>query len=64
MPQIGATHCYALLRHLDKGCVTKGLVVYYVVWLGSINGMVLCCGKDGYRAQVPQHPFGTTTNMD
>ncbi len=48
----------------------KGLVVCYVVWLGSIKGMGLrtceiyaClvpnCGQDGYRAQITQHPIET-----
>ena len=41
----------------------NGLVVYYVVRLGSMKGMGLgtsvqvpCCGQDGYRAQVLKHP--------
>ncbi len=45
----------------------KGLVVCYVVWLGSMVygmglwisvmclGPVPCCGQDGFRAQVPRH---------
>ena len=32
------------------------------LWDGSmdkrkVRGLVLCCGQDGYRAQVPQHPY-------
>ena len=23
----------------------------------KVRGLVPCCGKDGYRAQVPQHPI-------
>ncbi len=60
-------HYHAQLGHPDKGRVIKGLVVCYVVGLGSmIYEMVLwtsarcvsqvpCCGQDGYQAQVPQH---------
>ena len=55
----------------DKGCAIKGLVVCYVVWLGSMiygmglwtrescKGLIPCCGQNGYRAQVPQHPLDT-----
>ncbi len=31
----GAFHYNAYLEILDKGCAIKGLVVRYVVWLGS-----------------------------
>ena len=66
-PQTCATHNHAQSGLLDKGRAVKGLVV----WLGSmIYGMVLwtsaryvglvpCCGVDGYKAQVPQHPIDT-----
>ncbi len=64
-----ATHYHAQSGHLDKTRVIKGLVVCYVVWLGSMKGMGLrtyarfaslipCC-KDDYRAQVHQHPIET-----
>ena len=54
----------------DKSCAIKGLVVCYVVWLGSMKGMglgtnarfvdlITCCDQDGYRAQVQQHPIET-----
>ena len=47
----------------DKGRAIKGLVVCYVIWLGSMKGICLrtrtgcvglvpCCGQDGYRAQL------------
>ncbi len=35
-PQTGATHYHAQLGLLDNGRVIKGLVVCYVVWLGSL----------------------------
>ncbi len=73
MPQTGATHYYAHLGLSDKGRASKGLVVCYVVWIGSmiygmiglwdkykVRGLVPC--KDGYRAQVPQHPVDTYRN--
>ncbi len=52
----------------------KGLVVGYVVWLGFIKGMgrrtcarfaglVPCCGQNGYRAKVLQHPIETQHNI-
>ncbi len=68
-PQKGATHHHKHLGPPVKGCTIKGLVVYYVVWLGSMIygmglwtrascvGLVRCCCQDGYRAQVPQHPI-------
>ena len=60
---------YVQLGLPDKGREIKGLVVCYVVWLGSMisgdgsldarkaRGLDPCCGQDGYRAQVPQHPI-------
>ncbi len=36
-PQIGATHYHEHVGDPDKGCAIKGLVIYYVVWLGSMN---------------------------
>ncbi len=68
-PQTGATHHQTQLGLPDMGYAIKGLVIYYVVWLGAmIYGMVMwtstrcfglvpCCGQDDYRAQVPQHPI-------
>ncbi len=55
--KIGETHYHAHLGLLDNDRAIKGLVVYYVVWLGSIKemglstcarytGMVPCCGQD------------------
>ena len=34
----------------------------YDLWDGSLDkhklrGLVTCCGQDGYRSQVPQHPI-------
>ncbi len=62
-PQTGATHYHAQLGPPDNGCGIKGLDVCYVVWPGSmgwdkrfIYSLVPCCGHDGYRAQVLQHP--------
>ena len=48
----------------ERGRAIKGLVVCYVMWLGSIKGMGLktCVGLVpfcGYRAKVPQHPIET-----
>ena len=41
-PQKGATHYKnAQLGLPDKGGANKGLVVCYVVWLGSMKGMIL-----------------------
>ncbi len=67
-PQTGATHYHAQLGHLDKGLTIKGLVVCWsmarinALWDGAmdkrkVRGLVPCCVQDGYRAQVPQHPF-------
>ncbi len=58
---------HAQLGILDKDrAPIKGLVVCFVVLLGSMKGMVLglaqgaWVGQDGYRAQVPQqHPIAT-----
>ena len=64
-PQTGATQYYTQSGLTDKGCAIKGLVVCFVVWLGSMSygmglwtstrcmGMVPCCGPDGYKAQLP-----------
>ena len=60
-PQTGVTHYHAQLVVLDKDLVIRGLVVCYVVWLGSMKGMGLrncarymdldpCYDQDGYRA--------------
>ena len=62
-PQTGATQYYAQLGLSDKVRAIKGLVVCYVVWLGSMKGLVLgiaqgaWVGQDGYRAQVPKPPI-------
>ncbi len=56
----------APVRTLRQSSTIKELIVYYVVWLGSMKGMGLrisakCvdpfpfCGQHGYRAHVPQH---------
>ena len=37
-PQTGTTHYHA---HPDKGGAIKGLVVCYVLWLGSMKGIGL-----------------------
>ena len=57
---------HAQLGPSDMVRAVKGLVVCFVVLLGSMNGMVLglaqgaWVGQDGYRAQVPQqHPIAT-----
>ncbi len=61
-PKKGATYYHAQDCLPDKGIAIKGLVVCYVVWLGSIQGMGLrtcmrcagtfrCCGQVGHRAQ-------------
>ena len=66
--QSGATHYHEQLELPDKGHTIKGLVVWYVSWLGSmiygirirkVRGLVPCYGQDGYQAQVPQHPIDT-----
>ncbi len=65
MPWPNALPCTAQLRIPDKGRTIKMFVVCLVVWLRSMKGMGLrtvlipCCGQDGYRAQVPQHPIET-----
>ncbi len=43
----GATHYNTQLGLPDKVVLSKGWCV----------GLVLCCGQDGYQAQVPQHPW-------
>ncbi len=41
-PHTGVTHFHAQLGLLDKGRAIKGMVVYYILWLGSlIYGMGL-----------------------
>ena len=63
-PQTGATHYHAQLGLPDKDRAIKGLVVCYVVWLGSMIYemghrigarcvVVSCCVQDGYQSQVP-----------
>ncbi len=65
--QTGATHYHAQLGLTDIGRAIKGLVVCLVIRLESSKrmglrtstrcvGLVPCCSKDGYRAQVPQCP--------
>ena len=56
-PQTGATQYQAQLGLTDKGGAIKGLIVCYVVWLGSMKGLGLVpsCGQDGYQAQAQQH---------
>ena len=70
-PQTVASHYHAVLPELpDKGRKIKGLVVCYIVWLGSMKGIGLrtcarragqntCFGQDGYQAQVQHDPIGT-----
>ena len=70
-PQTVTTHYHAQLGFQNKSRAIKGLIVCYVVWLGSMIygmglwtiarcvGLVPCCGQDDYRAQVPQHPIET-----
>ena len=72
--QTGVTQYQAQLGLSDKDRTIKGLVVCYVVWLGSIIydmglwtsarcvGMVPCYGQDGFRAQVLQHPVDYKTD--
>ncbi len=66
--QTGETHAELVLP--DKGHTIIGLVVCYVVVLGSMKGighvrstecsLVSWCGRNDYRAQVPQqHPIET-----
>ena len=54
----------AQVRLSDKGRAIKRLVVCYLVWLGRvwIYGLAQgawVSGRDGYRAQVAQHPLDT-----
>ena len=69
-PHTDATYYYAQLGLSDKGCAIKGLVVC----LESMKGMVLrtcarcvglvpCCGRVGYLAQVPQHSIGNVLHL-
>ena len=64
----GATHYHKQLGILDNGRTNKGLVVCYLVRLGSMKGIGLklcaryvgvvpCCSQDGYRAQELPHPI-------
>ncbi len=64
----GATHYHAQLGLPDKGRAIKGFVVCWSMarindlWDGSmdkrkVRSLVPCCGQDGNRAQVPQHPI-------
>ena len=66
----GATHYLSQFGLPEKGRAIKGLVVCYVVWLGSMKGMsvktcarcvglVPCCDQDGYLAEIPQHTIET-----
>ena len=49
--------CAAYYHAQDKGRAIKGLVVFYLMWLGFMKGMGLktcagmipCCVQDGYR---------------
>ncbi len=34
-----------------------GRVTVVLVSDAKMRGLVPCCGQDGYRAQVPQHPI-------
>ena len=66
-PKTGLTHYHAQLGLSDKDHGNKGLVFYYVVWLGSMiygMGLVPCCCQDGYQAQVRQHPIDDTLHTD
>ncbi len=71
LPKTGATHCHAQLGLPDKVVQSKGWLSAIVccsmakindIWDGSMDqrkmsGLVPCCGQDGCRAQVPQHPI-------
>ncbi len=72
-PQTGAIHSHAQLDLSDKGPATKGMVVCYVVWLGSMKriglrtcskcaGLDPCCGQDRFRSQVLQQTIETQHN--
>ncbi len=44
------------------GCLLWSKARIYDLWDGcldkrKVRGQVPCCGQDGYRAQVPQHPL-------
>ncbi len=64
----GVTQHHAQLGLPDKGRAFKGLVVCWSMARindlrdGSmdkrkVRSLVPCCGQDGKRAQVPQHPI-------
>ena len=63
-PQTGATHCHAQLelpREMlckQKNCCLLELGSMKRMRLEPLHrmGLVPCC-QDGYRAQVPQHPY-------
>ena len=69
LPQkTGETHYHVQLGPTDKGRTIKGLVVCWSkarnndLWDESmdkrkVRSLVPCCGQDGNRAQVPQHPI-------
>ena len=70
-PQTGATHFHAKLGPPDKGRAIKGLVFCWSMariidlWDGSmdkrkVRGLVPCCGEEGFRAQIPQHPIDSS----
>ncbi len=67
-PKKGATHYHAQLGLPDKCLAIRGLVVCWSMarindlWDVSlekrtVHSLVPCCGQDGNRAQVPQHPI-------
>ncbi len=70
-PQTGATHYHAQLGLPYKRRAIKGLVVCSAVWLvfmiyemglwtrARCMGLFSFCVKDGYQAQVSQHPIDT-----
>ncbi len=71
-PQKGATELYAQLGLPDKrlyknqrvDCLLCSMARIHELLDGSLDkrklrGLVLCCGQDGYGAQVPQHPINT-----
>ncbi len=48
------------------GCLLCSIARIYDLWDGSLNkrnlrtrSLVACCGQDGYRDQVLQHPINT-----
>ncbi len=57
MPRRNSLPCLGL-----PGREIKGLVVCYLVWVGTLDkrkvrGLFPRCGQYGYRAQVLQHPI-------